>query len=107
MFISIIRKTETGNQVIKSESKSLTVEVYRELKGYVIQKNVIENSVSWSDDEGVLDGNTWVLEGRKNNLVIRHIRREPQSYDLEFAAIGKRFLELAGIDLDDEQFRLD
>lgn len=46
----------------------------------------------------------WIVGGRKGDLTLTYSRVNPVHGDERFASLGKRFLDLAGIDIPKEGF---
>jgi len=100
---SVVQQRMPEGQGISTSEKEISEKVYRELTAYVLREDLIERSLV--EREGGADGSTWILEGRKGQFIVRHVRWCPPYYgDKTFVAIGKRFLELAEIKIPDEKF---
>ena len=83
--------------------KIISEEIFTELRGFVVRQDLIERSIV--EPVGGADGSTWILEGKKGEFAVRHVRWCPQSRgDKVFVAIGKRFLDLAEIKIPDDKF---
>lgn len=91
-------------KVVSEERVEITLSEFSELEALVARQDMFDASYTGTESMLTTDGSWWILEGKKADLVIQHKRRNPLDYpELKIVTIGLRFLELADIELSDDE----